>query len=103
MNDPKDPKAEAKIARKADKLVRKEARRADRQLVVHRQFLDLPATIELLEKTLEQLKAGSVSVEHGDDRMELEPASHLQLKLRAKKTHKKESFSFSISWPLGST
>jgi len=100
MKKTKKLKLKARLARKADKLARKEARQADRRSVVTRQLLDLPATIELLEKTIEEFKSGSISLEQGDDRLDLTPASHVRLKLRGKATHKNESVSINLSWPV---
>ena len=103
MKEAKRLKLEARLARKAKKLARKEARRADRRSVVNRKLLDLPRTIELLEKTIADLKTGTVTVEAGQDRMDLTPAENVQLKLRAKTTHKHESVSIQLSWPVASS
>ncbi len=103
MKEKKKIKLEAKLARKAAKMARKEARRADRRSVVTRQLLDLPATIELLERTLDDLKSGSLSLEQGDDRLDLTPASHVRLKVRGKSTHKNESVSINLSWPIATS
>jgi amphi-Trp domain-containing protein len=100
MKETQKLKLEAKLARKADKLARKQARKAGRRSVVTRQLLDLPATIELLEKTIEELKSGSISLGQGDDRMDLKPAAHVGVKLRGKATHKNESVSINLSWPV---
>ena len=100
MKKTKKLKLKEKLARKADTPARKETRQADRRSVVTRQLLDLPATIELLEKTIEDLKSGSISLEQGDDRLDLTPASHVRLKLRGKATHKNESVSINLSWPV---
>ena len=103
MKEKKKVKLEAKLARKAAKQARKEARRADRRSVVTRQLLDLPATIELLEKTIDDLKSGSLSLEQGDNRLDLTPAPHVRLKLRGKTTHKNESVSINLSWPVATS
>ncbi len=102
MKAKKRLKLEAKLARKADKQARKEARRAGRRSVVSRQLLDLPSTIELLEQTIEDLKAGAISLEQGEDCIQLTPASHVRLKVRGKSTPKNESVSINLSWPVSS-
>ena len=68
-----------------------------------RQLVDLPTTIEMLEKTVEELKSGSISIEQGEDRIRLKPAEHVRLKVRGKTTYKNESVSINLSWPIVSS
>jgi len=103
MKDKKKLKLEAKMARKATKQARKEERRANSHSVITRQYLDLPTTIELLEKTVEDLKAGAISLEQGSESLHLTPPNHVRLKVTGKSTPKKESVSLSVSWPTATS
>ena len=103
MKEVKKLKLQATLAPKANQLAHQEARRADHWTIVKRKLLDLPRTIELLEKTIADLKTGTVTVEAGQDRMDLTPAANVQLKLRSKTTYKNESVSINLSWPVASS
>ena len=103
MKEKKKLKLEAKMARKATKQARKEEHRANSHSVVTRQYLDLPTTIELLQKTVEDLKAGAISLELGSESLHLTPPNHVRLKLSGKSTPKKESVSINVSWPTATS
>ena len=99
MKEKKKLKLEAKMARKATK----EERRAHCHSVSSRQYLDLHTTIEMLEKAVEDLKAGAISLEQGAERIHLAPPNQVRLKVSGKSTPKKESVSFNVSWPTATS
>ncbi len=92
-------KAAWKAEKRKEKQRRKSERWAQRRQVDYRAELDRSIAVELLERIVEGLRAGSVKVQRGDQELTIEPADAVRLRVRARQTHKSEGVRINMRWP----
>ena len=95
----KQDKQQRKRARKEDKLARKLIRQQQRKVVTLRSLLNRPDAMQRIEELLAGVKAGRVSLDHGDGELQIVPGEIVALRVKAQRTHKSESLTIQVRWP----
>lgn len=106
----KEQKRQLKLQRKKDKLVRKRARKEgklaskvvrqqQRGAVSYRTLMDRSQAATLIEELVTGLRAGKITVEHGDDQLTVEAPDTVDVRVRARQTWKTQGLTIRVRWP----
>ena len=103
----KELKQQTKEDRKLQKQQRKADRKAEKQShridVAYQSQLDTAKVAAILEEIAAGLKSGSVTVEHGDQKLSIAPSDVVNVRVRARQSKKNERLSIRVRWPRGAS
>ena len=103
----KELKQQTKNDRKLEKQQRKLDRKAEKQanqvIVAYRSQLEIEKVAVLLEDIAAGLRSGSVTVEHGDQKVSITPSEVVSIRVRARQSEKNERLSIRLRWPRGAS
>ena len=103
----KELKQQVKNDRKLEKQQRKLDRKAEKQanqvIVAYRSQLEIEKGAVLLEDIVAGLRSGSVTVEHGDQKVSITPSDVVSIRVRARQSVKNERLSIRLRWPRGAS